>query len=106
MKRREFIALLGGAAATWSPAARAQRPLLRCSPAARGDGGCQNNSDHLSLAGDPVKQGIVSSLNRPGGNVTGVTSPPLRSAPSVWSRYASFLPQPREPVLVNVQTNI
>ena len=27
----------------------------------------------FSLAGDPVKQGIVSSMNWPGGNVTGVT---------------------------------
>ena len=27
----------------------------------------------FSLAGDPVKQGIVSGLNRPGGNVPGVT---------------------------------
>ncbi len=27
----------------------------------------------FSLAGDPVNQGIVSSMNRPGGNVTGVT---------------------------------
>ena len=27
----------------------------------------------FSIAGDPVKQGIVSSFNRPGGNVTGAT---------------------------------
>jgi putative tryptophan/tyrosine transport system substrate-binding protein len=142
MRRREFIALLGGAAATWSSAARAQQPPLpligflgitSAKPMApytawfiRGlneagfaDGQnvaieyrwAEDQYDRLaalaadlvrhrvavifssggtpplraameatkaipiifSLGGDPVKQGIVSSMNRPGGNITGVT---------------------------------
>jgi putative ABC transport system substrate-binding protein len=140
VKRREFISLLGGAAASWPFAARAQQPrpvvgFLRSTPqgsyennllAALGDGlketglvdgqnitiesrHAGNRGDRLPVlaaelikqqvgvivadnvsaiaaktatttvpivfatGGDPVKAGLVASLNRPGGNVTGVS---------------------------------
>jgi putative tryptophan/tyrosine transport system substrate-binding protein len=61
MKRRDFIALLGGAAA-WPLGARGQQPAMPViGPIVFASGG------------DPVKLGLVASLNRPGGNVTGIT---------------------------------
>ena len=141
MKRREFITLLGGAAAAWPVAARAQQPAMpvigflshrvawpirasRCVPRGpegnrlcrgpeRGDRipmgggsisiGCRrwrpnwspsglrdrrdwrprtacaakaatsDDPDCLRSGGDPVRLGLVASLSRPGGNVTGYT---------------------------------
>src|SRR6266568_1114252 len=97
MNRREFISLLGGAAA-WPLAARAQQPATAVigflSSSALADRvrrpvtviAAHDTSSAIVAtaatttipivfvsAGNPVKLGLVASLNRPGGNVTGVT---------------------------------
>src|SRR6516164_4329575 len=140
MRRREFITLLGGAAAAWPPAARAQQPTLPVVGYVRGGGRvtsalsdaafrqglasmgfeerrnvtieyryadgqydreaaevadllrrqvgviyAADNAAALAAkaatttvpivfrtGGDPIQLGLVTSLNRPGGNVTGV----------------------------------
>ena len=160
LKRREFITLLGGAAA-WPVAARAQQPampvigFLRLTPAEpfahivaafrqglseTGFVEGQNVVDRIPLGGrsadrlpalaadlvrrhvavivgnapaveavrrkaatatmpivfviggDPVAQGLVSSLNRPGGNVTGVTFFGNRLSAKRWRCCVNWFP--------------
>src|SRR5262245_4167420 len=92
MKRREFITLLGGAAAAWPRAVRAQQSTMPVVGFLR-NGSPEPNviattgGEHVALAAkaatmtipivfgvsqDPVPFGLVASHNRPGGNATGV----------------------------------
>ena len=85
MRRREFITLLGGAAAALPLAARAEQSNLPVvgflhsgSPqgrALRRRWPRRRRQTHVfAVADDPVKLGLVTSLNRPGGNATGINN--------------------------------
>jgi putative tryptophan/tyrosine transport system substrate-binding protein len=103
MRRREFITFLGGAAIALPPAARAQQPVTReigflhsasantfalaadlvnrqvsaifagGPPAALAAKAATDAIPIVFTSSDPVKAGLVTSLNRPGGNATGVS---------------------------------
>ena len=159
MRRREFISLLGGAAAAWPLAARAQQPAMPMigflgSLSAPGTSRIARSAEDLSeigyvgarnvmieyrwaegqidrlpamaadlvpsrefiaalappaalaaktatttipivfvVARDPVKAGLVTSLSRPGGNVTGVTLLSVRvSVPKRLELLREFIP--------------
>ena len=181
MQRREFITLLGGAAAAWPFSVRAQQPTIpvigfvnvasakdyepRLSAFLKGlsetsyvDGRnvaieyrwAENQSDRLpamvadlvrrqvaviaatgtqaavaakaatttipivfELGSDPVRLGLVASINRPSGNVTGVTNANVGIAPKLLQMLHELLPtarimallvNPAEPALAETDT--
>ena len=67
----------------------------------------------FETGGDPVKLGLVASLNRPGGNVTGVTQTNVETVPKrlqflhellPTARIMALLVNPAEPALAEVYT--
>jgi len=169
MKRREFITLLGGAAAAWPLAARAQQPAMPVVGYLTNGAGLNANNVKafrkglsemgfvegrrnvafdtqatdqygqfpalaleladrkvaaifafsltaaaaakaatatipivFSGAGDPVRVGLVASLNRPGGNVTGVTNLGVELGPKRLELMRELMPQA---AVIGVVTN-
>jgi putative ABC transport system substrate-binding protein len=68
----------------------------------------------FTSGGDPVREGLVPSLNRPGGNLTGVTASQVEAASKRLGLLREILPKatvigvlvnPNDPITTNSETN-
>src|SRR5436853_195722 len=94
MRRREFLTLAGGAAVAGSLGAGA------------GAGAQQRAMPIVFQIGiDPIQVGLVASLSRPGGNVTGVTTLAVEVAPKRLELMREMLPSATAIALLVNPTN-
>src|SRR5262249_39321988 len=70
-----------------------------------GKGRDHNDTHRFSVAVDPVEVGLVASLNRPGGNLTGVTSLNVEVGPKLLEVLHEMVPSATNMVLLVNPTN-
>src|SRR5205809_325419 len=103
MKRRQFITLLGSAAVAWPLAARAQQPAM---PVVGAKAATTTVPIVFAYGGDPVSDGLVASLNRPGGNVTGIVFFAAVLGRSDWSCCANSCPRRQQSPCLCIPTRL
>src|SRR6516225_6392714 len=106
LKRREFISLLSGAVVAWLLADLVSRKVAVIAafagtpPALAAKAATTMIPIVFVTAGDPIAIGLVASLSRPGGNITGVTSMAVELGPKQLEVVRELVPTARVSALL------